>query len=58
VDPGDMNTQMHREAEPGVDLSHLPGPEAAAAAFLYLVHVETSAFDRIEAQSLDRQVTY
>ena len=25
VDPGDMNTQMHREAEPGVDLSHLPG---------------------------------
>lgn len=26
VDPGDMNTQMHQEAEPGVDLSHLPGP--------------------------------
>ena len=24
VDPGDMNTQMHREAEPGVDLSGLP----------------------------------
>jgi NAD(P)-dependent dehydrogenase (short-subunit alcohol dehydrogenase family) len=54
VDPGDMNTQMHREAEPGVDLSHLPCPEAAAAAFLYLVQDETSAFDRIEAQSLDR----
>ncbi len=30
VDPGDMNTQMHREAEPGVDLSHLPGPESSA----------------------------
>jgi NAD(P)-dependent dehydrogenase (short-subunit alcohol dehydrogenase family) len=58
VDPGDMNTQMHREAEPGVDLSYLPGPEAAAAAFLYLVQDETSAFDRVEAQSLDRQVTY
>jgi NAD(P)-dependent dehydrogenase (short-subunit alcohol dehydrogenase family) len=58
VDPGDMNTQMHREAEPGVDLSHLPGPEAAAPAFLYLVQDETSAFDRIEAQSLDRQLTY
>ena len=29
VDPGDMNTQMHREAEPGVDLSGLPGPESA-----------------------------
>jgi NAD(P)-dependent dehydrogenase (short-subunit alcohol dehydrogenase family) len=54
VDPGDMNTQMHRNAEPGVDLSHLPGPEAAAPAFLYLVQDERSAFDRIEAQSLDR----
>jgi NAD(P)-dependent dehydrogenase (short-subunit alcohol dehydrogenase family) len=54
VDPGDMNTQMHREAEPGVDLSHLPGPDAAAAAFLYLVQDEPSAFDRVEAQSLDR----
>ena len=24
VDPGDMDTQMHRDAEPGEDLSHLP----------------------------------
>lgn len=30
VDPGDMNTEMHRLAEPGVDLSHLPSPEAVA----------------------------
>src|SRR6266540_174917 len=30
VDPGDMNTEMHRLAEPGVDLSHLPSPEAIA----------------------------
>src|SRR4029079_4764484 len=37
VDPGDMNTQMHREAEPGVDLSSLPGPEVAAPAFLHLL---------------------
>src|SRR5262245_61812444 len=29
VDPGDMDTEMHRLAEPGVDLSHLPGPEVA-----------------------------
>ena len=34
VDPGDMNTEMHRLAEPGVDLSHLPGPEASAAAIV------------------------
>lgn len=36
VDPGDMNTEMHRLAEPGVDLSDLPGPEAMAPAFLRL----------------------
>jgi NAD(P)-dependent dehydrogenase (short-subunit alcohol dehydrogenase family) len=54
VDPGDMNTLMHQEAEPEADLSHLPAPEAAAAAFLYLVQDETAAFDRIEAPSLDR----
>ena len=31
VDPGDMDTAMHRAAEPGVDLSHLqtPGPGRA-----------------------------
>lgn len=52
VDPGDMNTQMHQEAEPGVDLSHLPGPEVSAQAFLYLVERETAAFGRFEAQKL------
>ena len=30
IDPGDMNTEMHRLAEPGVDLSHLPDPELVA----------------------------
>src|SRR5688572_19235330 len=30
VDPGDMDTEMHRLAEPGVDLSHLPHPSAVA----------------------------
>jgi NAD(P)-dependent dehydrogenase (short-subunit alcohol dehydrogenase family) len=52
VDPGDMNTQMHREAEPGVDLSHLPGPEVSAPAFLHLVEEETAPFGRFEAQKL------
>ena len=52
VDPGDMDTQMHREAEPGVDLSHLPGPEVAAPAFLRLVEEETAPSGRFEAQRL------
>jgi NAD(P)-dependent dehydrogenase (short-subunit alcohol dehydrogenase family) len=30
IDPGDMNTEMHRLAEPGVDLSHLPDPSSVA----------------------------
>jgi short-subunit dehydrogenase len=52
VDPGDMNTQLHREAEPGVDLSHLPGPEIPAAVFLDLLKRETAPFGRFEAQKL------
>jgi NAD(P)-dependent dehydrogenase (short-subunit alcohol dehydrogenase family) len=36
VDPGDMDTQMHRDAEPGVDLSDLPTPDVVAPAFLRL----------------------
>jgi NAD(P)-dependent dehydrogenase (short-subunit alcohol dehydrogenase family) len=51
VDPGDMNTQMHREAEPGVDLSHLPGPEVSAPAFLRLLD-ETAPYGRYEAPRL------
>ena len=30
VDPGDMNTEMHALAEPGVDISHLPSPDEVA----------------------------
>jgi NAD(P)-dependent dehydrogenase (short-subunit alcohol dehydrogenase family) len=52
VDPGDMKTQMHREAEPGVDLSHLPGPELSAPAFVHLIEQETAPFGRFEAQAL------
>jgi short-subunit dehydrogenase len=52
VDPGDMNTQMHQEAEPAVDLSHLPGPETSAPAFLHLVEHEKAPFGRFEAQKL------
>jgi NAD(P)-dependent dehydrogenase (short-subunit alcohol dehydrogenase family) len=51
VDPGDMDTAMHRAAEPGVDLSHLPTPDKVAPAFVHLLR-ETAAFGRFEAQSL------
>jgi NAD(P)-dependent dehydrogenase (short-subunit alcohol dehydrogenase family) len=37
IDPGNMNTQMHRDAEPGEDLSALPSPESIAPAFVELV---------------------
>ena len=52
VDPGDMDTQMHREAEPGVDLSHLPGPQVVAPALVRLIEEETAPFGRFEAQAL------
>ncbi len=52
VDPGEMNTQMHREAEPGVDLSHLPGPEVSAPAFVRLAEEETAPFGRFAAQQM------
>jgi len=53
VDPGDMNTAMHRAAEPGVDLSHLPLAEVVAPAFVELLD-EATPFGRFEAQRLVR----
>lgn len=52
VDPGDMDTAMHRLAEPGVDLSHLPPPSVAAPAFVSLVERETAPYARVQAQQL------
>ena len=37
VDPGDMDTQMHRDAEPGEDLSHLPQPGTVTPHLLALI---------------------
>jgi NAD(P)-dependent dehydrogenase (short-subunit alcohol dehydrogenase family) len=51
VDPGDMNTDMHRAAEPGVDLGHLPGPEVVAPALVRLIDTQTAPFGRFEAQA-------
>jgi NAD(P)-dependent dehydrogenase (short-subunit alcohol dehydrogenase family) len=52
VDPGDMNTEMHRLAEPGVDLSHLPVAEDVAPAIASLLE-GNSHFERVEAQKLE-----
>jgi NAD(P)-dependent dehydrogenase (short-subunit alcohol dehydrogenase family) len=51
VDPGDMDTAMHRAAEPGADLSHLARPEQVAPAFVELLHAPEPA-GRFEAQHL------
>jgi NAD(P)-dependent dehydrogenase (short-subunit alcohol dehydrogenase family) len=51
VDPGDMDTAMHRSAEPGVDLSHLPTPDRVAPAFVQLLE-ERASFGRFEAQHM------
>jgi len=53
VDPGDMNTEMHRLAEPGVDLSHLPLPDDVAPAIVSLLD-SVEPFARVEAQRLER----
>jgi len=51
VDPGDMDTHMHRLAEPGVDLSHLPKAEHVAPAFLQMLS-DARPFARFAAQKL------
>jgi NAD(P)-dependent dehydrogenase (short-subunit alcohol dehydrogenase family) len=51
VDPGDMDTAMHRAAEPGVDLSHLPPPALVAPAFVQLLDLREPS-GRFEAQRL------
>ncbi len=52
VDPGDMNTEMHQRAEPGVDLTHLPGPYVPAPAFVRLIEDEGIPPGRYEAMKL------
>jgi NAD(P)-dependent dehydrogenase (short-subunit alcohol dehydrogenase family) len=56
VDPGEMNTRMHQDAEPGADLSHLPSPAVSAPAFARLVEDEPAAFGRFEAQRMTAQM--
>ncbi len=53
LDPGNMDTQMHRDAEPGEDLSSLTKPEQVAPAFIDLVTTTNSGnqtYSRHEVQ--------
>jgi NAD(P)-dependent dehydrogenase (short-subunit alcohol dehydrogenase family) len=51
VDPGDMNTQMHRDADPDADPSLLPGPEVPAGRLVRLLERETAPFGRFDLRS-------
>jgi len=51
VDPGDMNTQMHHDADPEADPSLLPGPEVAAGRLVQLLERETAPFGRFDLRS-------
>lgn len=59
LDPGNMDTQMHREAEPGEDLSALPKPATVAPAFIDLVTqrlLKREPFARYEVQNVAARV--
>lgn len=53
VDPGDMNTAMHRAAEPGEDYSQWANPEDVTEVFVYLTSDESRNVTgkRFQAQS-------
>jgi len=57
IDPGDMDTRMHRFAEPGVDLSHLAKPESVAPAIVGLIGDDGVRGGRFEAQALLAQAS-
>ncbi len=53
VDPGDLDTELHRSAFPDEDLSDLPGPEAAVPGFRRLIDGSLPS-GRYRAQELVR----
>jgi NAD(P)-dependent dehydrogenase (short-subunit alcohol dehydrogenase family) len=57
VDPGDMNTDMHRLAEPGIDLSDLSHPRDVAPAIVDLVENDAFSAGRYQAQQLEHAVS-
>ncbi|MBC5823667.1 MAG: SDR family oxidoreductase [Candidatus Eremiobacteraeota bacterium] len=50
VDPGDMDTEMHRAAEPGADLSALPKPESVAPSIIGLLEDDRVTSGRYQAR--------
>ncbi|HLF28290.1 MAG TPA: SDR family oxidoreductase [Anaerolineae bacterium] len=57
VDPGDLQTDMHRAAYPGEDISDRALPESAAPAFVWLAAPAGSHVtgERIQAQELEHE---
>jgi NAD(P)-dependent dehydrogenase (short-subunit alcohol dehydrogenase family) len=56
VDPGDMNTRMNQEANPGEDISDLPSPEQSVPGLLVLVEGDLSS-GRYRASELTTAVS-
>lgn len=52
VDPGDMNTQMHRDAIPDADPSELRDPADSARALLYAIAGMRAPFERVRLAEL------
>jgi NAD(P)-dependent dehydrogenase (short-subunit alcohol dehydrogenase family) len=52
VDPGDMNTQMHRDAIPDADPNELRNPADSAAAILYAVARMKERYERVRVADL------
>ncbi|MGB8966967.1 MAG: SDR family NAD(P)-dependent oxidoreductase, partial [Candidatus Cybelea sp.] len=52
VDPGDMNTQMHRDAIPDADPSGLRDPSDSARALLQAVGEMRAPYERIRLADL------
>jgi NAD(P)-dependent dehydrogenase (short-subunit alcohol dehydrogenase family) len=53
ADPGNMDTVLHREAEPGVDLTDLAKPEDVAPALLRVIAGPRAPYVRVELQALE-----
>jgi len=52
IDPGNMNTQMHRDAETAADLSELPQPRSVAPEIVRVVRSATPTYSRYEGQAV------
>jgi NAD(P)-dependent dehydrogenase (short-subunit alcohol dehydrogenase family) len=52
ADPGNMDTELHRAAEPGVDLSDLPSAEDVAPALLAAIASADAPLVRVELQRM------